>query len=382
MSKQHRVWATINLQSVKKNLGQVRSRCAQSKIVPVIKANAYGHGMAPIARALKESNTRLAGFAVATLDEALQLHQLELDVPIVLLPGFANAEELLVCLEHKIQPVVHSLAQLQILQTRFDEDFFAGDRKIWIKHNSGMNRLGFSTGACIEAFPAIHRYPDTELVLMSHLATADDLENPAAKEATYKQMAEFNALRQRLMQITDSAVDCSFAASAGILNLPDTHYQYVRPGIMLYGSSPLVGTTGEELGLSPVMTLKARLMAINEVKAGAAIGYGARHVCKQNTRVGVVGIGYADGYPRSAADGTPVLVHSGNQALRTGVIGRVSMDMITIDLTGMNQTQVGDEVTLWGDGLSADEVARHADTIAYELFCKITQRVHREYLPS
>lgn len=379
-TSQHRTWATIDLQALKKNLGQVRSRCAESKIVPVIKANAYGHGMEQVARTLKAANTKLAAFAVATLDEALQLHKLELGIPIVLLPGFANEEELVECLERKIQPVVHSMHQLQVLQARFDEDFFAGNRKIWIKLNSGMNRLGFSSGACFEAFPAIHRYPDTELVLMSHLAWADDLENEQARDFTYQQMAKFNAVRQRLTQITDSAVDCSLAASAGILNLPETHYQYVRPGIMLYGGSPSSGATGEELGLDPVMTVKARLVAINEVKAGAAIGYGARHVCAQNTRVGVVGIGYADGYPRGAADGTPVIVHSQGQALRTGIIGRVSMDMITVDLTGMDQAQVGDEVTLWGKGLSADEVARYAGTISYELFCNLKSRVHVDYI--
>lgn len=379
-TSRHRAWATIDLQALKKNLGQVRSLCPESRIVPVIKANAYGHGMEQVARTLKASNAKLAAFAVATLDEALQLHKLELGTPILLLSGFANEEELLECLERKIQPVVHSMHQLQVLQTRFDQDFFAGDRKIWIKLNSGMNRLGFSSGACFEAFPTIHRYPDTELVLMSHLACADDLENEQARDFTYKQMADFNAVRQRLMQITDSAVDCSLAASAGILNLPETHYQYVRPGIMLYGGSPSSGTTGEELGLEPVMTVKARLVAINDVKAGAAIGYGARHVCAQNTRVGVVGIGYADGYPRGAADGTPVVVHSQGQALRTGIIGRVSMDMITIDLTGMDQAQVGDEVTLWGTGLSADEVARYAGTISYELFCNLKSRVHVTYV--
>jgi len=336
--------------------------------------------MEQVAKALCDSNPRLAAFAVATLDEALQLHKLDLGTPIVLLSGFANAEELGICLEAKIQPVVHSMHQLTVLQNRFDEDFFAGDRKIWIKHNSGMNRLGFSTGACLEAFPSIHRFPDTKLVLMSHLACADDLENPQAQELTNKQMAEFHAVRQRLMQLTDAPVDGSLAASGGILNLPQSHYQYVRPGIMLYGGSPTAGKTGSELGLQPVMTLKARIMAINEAKAGSTIGYGARYECQQNTRVGVVGIGYGDGYPRAAADGTPVVVHSQGEALRTQLIGRVSMDMITIDLTGMDAAQVGDEVTLWGREVSADEVARYAGTISYELFCKMTDRVQVEYV--
>lgn len=374
-----RAWATIDLQALKKNLGLVKSQCAESRIVPVIKANAYGHGMVQVARALCESSTKLAGLAVATLDEALELAALDLDIPVVLLSGFRSDEELAEILNHRIEPVVHALWQVKSLQKHFDADFFAGHRKIWIKHNSGMNRLGMSSGACLEAFPAIHRYPDIEIVLMSHLACADDPDDATAKAATHKQLAEFNGVRQRLMQLADDAVNCSFAASAGILSWPATHYQYVRPGIMLYGGSPLASATGEELGLHPVMTLKARLLAINEVKAGSSIGYGARHVCAQDTRVGVVGIGYGDGYPRAAVDGTPVLVHAGGMTHRTRLIGRVSMDMITVDLTPIQSAQLGDEVTLWGEGLSADEVAKNADTISYELFCKITNRVHREY---
>ncbi len=376
---EQRAWATINLQALKKNLGLVKSQCPESRIVPVIKANAYGHGMVPVARALAATNSRVAGFAVATLDEALELAALELGVPVILLSGFRNDAELSEILARGIEPVVHSLWQVTSLQRHFDGDFFAGCLKLWIKHNSGMNRLGMSSGTCLEAFPALHRFPDTELVLMSHLACADDLESSTAKAVTHKQLAEFSGLRQRLMQFTNAAVDCSFAASAGILSWPDTHYQYVRPGIMLYGGSPMAHATGDELGLQPVMTLKARLLAINEVKAGGTIGYGARHVCKQTTLVGVVGIGYGDGYPRAAVDGTPVLVHSDGRTHRTSLIGRVSMDMITVDLTPIANAQVGDEVTLWGEGLSADEVARNADTISYELFCQVTNRVRREY---
>jgi alanine racemase len=374
-----RAWVTIDLQALKKNLGAVKSQCAESRIVPVIKANGYGHGMEQVARALCGSSTKLAGLAVATIDEALELARLELGVPIVLLPGFRNDEELTEILRLGIEPVVHALWQVTSLQQHFDADFFAGHRRIWIKHNSGMNRLGMSSGACLEAFPALHRYPDTEIVLMSHLACADDPDDARAKAATHKQLADFNGVRQRLMQVTDAAVNCSFAASAGVLCWPATHYQYVRPGIMLYGGSPLASATGEELGLHPVMTLKARVLAINDVKAGAAIGYGARHVCAHNTRVGVVGIGYGDGYPRAAVDGTPVLVHAGGKTHRTRLIGRVSMDMITVDLTPIESAQIGDEVTLWGEGLSADEVARNSGTISYELFCQITNRVRREY---
>jgi alanine racemase len=169
------------------------------------------------------------------------------------------------------------------------------------------------------------------------------------------------------------------AASAGILGLPATHYDIVRPGIMLYGASPLTTATGEELGLLPVMTLYSRLIAINAVAAGASIGYGATYTCDRDTRVGVVAIGYADGYPRSAINGTAVLIQTQAGSVRTRLIGQVSMDMITVDISGVDSVQLGDEVVLWGVGLCADEVAKQAQTISYELFCKLTARVDFEY---
>lgn len=375
-----RAWATIDLDALNKNLALVHSHSPHAKIIPVIKSDAYGHGMETTARAIINAPTKIAAFAVASLAEALELKRLELKLPILLLNGFVDADELLACLELGIEPVVHSEYQVSLLEELFRQSLFDGRRKLWIKHNSGMNRLGLNSDDCISAFLKLHNYPDTELVLMSHLAYADDMNDPAAREFTDKQMQEFETVRQQLVAAGMQEVECSMAASAGILTLPQTHFHYVRPGVMLYGSSPLATQTGEEVGLYPVMTMSSRLIAINDVKAGESVGYNASYVCERNTRVGVVSIGYGDGYPRSAANGTPVLVKTRGGSTRTRLLGRVSMDMITVDLSGVDDARINDEVVLWGSGLCADEVAQHAGTISYELYCKVTKRVDFEYV--
>ena len=374
-----RAWATIDLNALRKNLAHVRALCPESKIVPVIKSNAYGHGMERVASALKDSHTRIAAFAVATLEEGLELNALKLDVPIVMLDGFVTAQELALCLEVGIEPVVHSPYQVTFLEDQFNNEIFGDKRKIWLKLNSGMNRLGMSLENCLESYANLHKFPGTEFVLMSHLGYADDMDNSASRDFTATQMQEIKVAHEKLVASKQQDVELSVAASAGILTLPDTHFNYVRPGVMLYGSSPLAAETGEEIGLQPVMTLSSRLIAINRVATGESIGYNATYVCARDTRVGVVSIGYGDGYPRSAVNGTPVLIKTASGVTRTQLIGRVSMDMITIDLTGIDDASIDDEVILWGAGLCADEVARTAGTIAYELFCKVTQRVSFQY---
>lgn len=374
-----RAWATIDSGALKKNLGQVRALCPESRIIPVIKSNAYGHGMAEMAKALAGEHSLASAFAVATLDEALRLKQLDLGLPIVVLGGFINAEELRICLEQEFEPVVHSRFQVELLEAQFSKEIFGDKRKLWLKQNTGMNRLGMEAKTLEQAYLNLHKYPGTEFVLMSHLAWADATESGEAKQFTQAQLELFDKTRKRISVARKEKVPCSFAASAGIYTQPTSHYQYVRPGIMMYGSSPLSEQTGEELGLHPVMTLSARLMAINEVKAGDSIGYGATYTCEEDTRVGVVSIGYGDGYPRAAINGTPVVVRTENGPVRTRLIGRVSMDMITIDLSDVPDASINDEIVLWGEDLCADEVARCAGTIAYELFCQVTPRVQRFY---
>jgi alanine racemase len=375
-----RAWATIDLEALCKNLALVGTHCPESKIFPVIKSNAYGHGMEQVARAISTSQTEVSGFAVATLQEAVELHELGYGRPILLLNGFINETELRLCLDKSIEPVVHANYQLEIANKVLSDDVFSGTHKFWVKMNSGMNRLGMAGEEARQGFLQLHTYPNTELVLMSHLAFADDMDNPASRAFTDKQMKGFLGLRKQLQKDCDETVETSMAASAGILSLPETHLNYVRPGVMLYGSSPLAKMTGGEVGLHPVMTLSSRLISISNVPAGGSIGYNATYVCEKDTRVGTVSIGYGDGYPRSAVNGTPVLVKTQTRTLRTQLIGRVSMDMITIDLSGIEDAQIDDEVTLWGAGLSSDEVSKYANTISYELFCKVTQRVHYVYV--
>ena len=370
-----RNWASIDLDALRKNLAIVHTRCPKSKIFPVIKSNAYGHGMEQAARAILSSNIEIAGFAVAAIKEAVELHELDLGRPILVLNGFVNGDELKLCMEKGIEPVIHSNYQTEIVIKALESDLFSGKKKFWIKLNSGMNRLGMNSLDTCSSFLRLQAFPEIELVLMSHLAYAEDMDNPDSKYFTDRQMDKFEAVKAELQSSYDEQIEMSMAASAGILTLPNTHLNYVRPGVMLYGSSPLAQQTGEEVGLYPVMTLSSRIIAINEVAAGEAIGYNATYICEKDTRVGTVSIGYGDGYPRSAVNGTPVLVKTETQVFRTQIIGRVSMDMITIDLSGIDDVQINDEVILWGEGLCADEVAKYANTISYELFCKVTKRV-------
>ena len=375
-----RARATIDLRALKKNLSQVSAHCPESQIVPVIKANAYGHGVEKVALALNAMHRKFAALAVASMEEAIQLRTLGIRTPILLLSGFRDKVEMDLCLNHKIEPVIHSMYQFEEIDKYLQTEFLTGFGRVWVKFNSGMNRLGLDKEQALQVYGYFHRRPETEVVFMSHLASADDPESQSAVELTQRQIAEFDSLKQQIATSTQGPVQASLAASAGILSLPQTHHQLVRPGFMLYGGSPFTNRTAQEIGLLPVMTLRAKIIAINNVEAGGTIGYGATHRCRQYTRVGIVSIGYADGYPRSAKNGTPVLVNTKQGPRRAGLLGRVSMDTIAIDLTGLDTVKIADDAVLWGDGLSADEVARYADTISYELFCKVTKRVEFVYI--
>jgi alanine racemase len=375
-----RARATIDLRALKKNLSQVSAHCPESQIVPVIKANAYGHGVEKVALALNAMHRKFAALAVASMEEAIQLRTLGISTPILLLSGFRDKVEMDLCLNHKIEPVIHSMYQFEEIDKYLKTESLTGFGRVWVKFNSGMNRLGLDKEQALRVYGDFHRRPETEVVFMSHLASADDPESQSAVELTQRQIAEFDSLKQQIATSTQGPVQASLAASAGILSLPQTHHQFVRPGFMLYGGSPFTNRTAQEIGLLPVMTLRAKIIAINNVEAGGTIGYGATHRCRQYTRVGIVSIGYADGYPRSAKNGTPVLVNTKQGPRRAGLLGRVSMDTIAIDLTGLDTVKIADDAVLWGDGLSADEVARYAGTISYELFCKVTKRVEFVYI--
>jgi alanine racemase len=345
--------AEIRLSSLQHNLQRAHAVAPHSKVMAVIKANAYGHGMARVAHALHEVDA----FAVASIDEAITLRESGIHNNIVLLEGMFSADELLLVQAYEVQLVVHNIEQVEWLES-------AQVRKpltIWMKVDSGMHRLGIEPAA----FPDLYqRLSDCEAVgdicFMTHFACADERNNPA----TMQQAEDFAAC------LGKTEGERSLANSAAILAHAESHADWIRPGIMLYGSSPLRGETAASLGLKPAMTLKSRLIAVNNLRKGDSVGYGAEWTCPEDMRVGVVACGYGDGYPRHAKQGTPVLVNG----QRVSLIGRVSMDMITVDLRGID-ARLGDEVVLWGDGLPADEVADSVGTIAYELFCHVTARV-------
>lgn len=353
--------ATINLAACRHNLKVAQHHSAGAKQLCVIKANAYGHGMVPIAQALQDADA----FAVATIEEAIFLREGGIHQPVVLLEGFTDQRDLLLIQAYHLMTVIHHESQLCMLEALQGEPV-----DVWLKIDTGMHRLGFLP----ENVPAIfQRLQQCSAVnkpfrLMSHLASADERHN----DMTRQQISLFD---ETCRQLAAENYETSIANSAGILGWPESHRNWQRPGIMLYGVSPFEDATSTDLGLQPVMTLRSNLIAVNHYKKGQTIGYGGSYTCEQDMMVGVAAIGYGDGYPRHAGTGTPVLVNG----QRVPLIGRVSMDMITVDLRNHPAASIGDEVVLWGEGLPVEEIAAHAGTIGYELLCGVTRRVEFIY---
>lgn len=375
-----RARVTIDLGALRHNFSVARSCCPDARIMAVVKANAYGHGLEQVAAALHPVMRPDDCFGVASLSEALTLRRLHPRAAILMLQGVATRGELQRALEAELEMVIHSLYQLDDLQAVL-EHLPEGRRKalrplrVWLKLDTGMHRLGMPPQDFLDAWWRVNAMGEVEcIVLMSHLARADELQSDAVK----RQLARFQETWRAGPGSPRKPVEVSIAASGGTLAWPETHFDWLRPGIMLYGGSSILEENGVDRGLRPVMTLRSRLIAINRVPAGESIGYGATYTCEQECRVGVVSIGYGDGYPRHAPNGTPVLVVTPEGPVRTRMIGRVSMDMITIDVTDID-TGVGSEVILWGEGLPADEIARLCGTISYELFSQVTSRVRYEY---
>jgi alanine racemase len=352
-----RVTATVDLSAIRHNLARVREYAPQSKVMAAIKADAYGHGAVPIGRALEQAG--VDAFAVACLEEALVLREAGLSTPITLLEGVLSLEEAEQAARLNLQVVVHGFWQLQLLQRLPPERPLT----LWFKLDSGMHRLGFPPAAAAELLAALQARPAWTLAgWITHLACADEIGNPM----TQRQVDAFEHSLQGLPGPR------SIANSAGLIAWPQARVDWVRPGLMLYGASPMPGQTGADLGLRSAMRVESRLIAVHELEAGETVGYGATFRCPERMRVGVVAVGYADGVHRILPTGAPVLIHG----QRVPMVGRVSMDMITVDLRALPQAQVGDTVTLWGPGLPAEEVAGWAGTLAYELFCGLTNRVH------
>lgn len=344
--------ARINLSALDRNLDVVRRHAPHAKIMAVVKANGYGHGLMRVGQVLKEAD----GLAVLALDEAIALRETGYRQPILLLEGFFSADELPRISEHHLSAVVHCREQVEMLQ----QTWLPAKIDVFLKMNSGMNRLGFKPDSFRDALTELKSCRTVgNIVLMTHFAHADDHVGIAS------QFNLFNTASEGLAHTR------CLANSATILRYPDAHAEWVRPGIMLYGSSPFSDKSAEELGLQPVMTLSSQIIAIQQLRAGDAVGYGGTFVAERDIRVGIVACGYADGYPRHAPTGTPILV----EGKRTHTLGRVSMDMLCVDITDISGAGLGSAVTLWGDGLPVDDVARAAGTISYELLCALAPRV-------
>ena len=353
--------AQIDQSALCSNLQRVKAYAPTSRILAVIKANAYGHGVANVLEAFSHADA----FAVANIDEALALAKFNPTKPIVILQGVITQEELLLCQQYDFQPTIHSLYQVEQIKQLPNKIRLS----CWIKIDTGMHRLGLSIADYQVFQEQIAHIPNIKpVVLMSHFSCA----NEPSRHETHAQIKCFDAIADQYR--THQAQ--SLCNSAGIIHFPKAHRDWVRPGIMLYGVSPDLEQTAVNYHLNPVMSLKARLIAIKRVSAGEAIGYGGTWHCPDNRRIGVVGIGYGDGYPYHAPSGTPVLINN----RRCPLVGSVSMDMITVDLTQLPQAKVGDQAILWGQGLPVEEVAYAARTIAYELIARLTKRVSYQTL--
>lgn len=334
-------------------------RAPSSRVMAVVKADGYGHGLERVARALAGADA----FGVAALADAERLRAAGLSQPIVLLSGFDEPDDIPRLRQLGVQTVVHHAAQLAMLE-------HAGPGEpitCWLKVDTGMHRLGFAPEAVREVHARLGAMPAVgDIVLMSHFASSDEFaDSPSQGRQTRAQMQVFREATAGLPGAR------SLANSAAVLGWPDATADWVRPGGALYGLSVVAGRTGADFGLRPAMTLSTRLIAINRVRRGEYIGYSATWQCPEDMPVGVAAIGYGDGYPRHAPVGTPVLI----RGRRVPVIGRVSMDLMTVDLRGVPEAQVGDGVTLWGPDLPAEVIAEAAGTISYELTCSITRRV-------
>lgn len=350
--------ATIDGDALRHNLAIVRGFAPDSRVMAVIKANAYGHGLIATAQALAAADA----FGVARLEEGMVLRVAGIANPVVLLEGVFTGDELQLAGREQFELVVHSFAQLDLLE------HFTGSHRfpVWLKLDTGMNRLGFRLDEFNEAWRRLGRCKSTGTIrLMTHLAAAEELGGASVQ----MQIERFRTLTSSI------TLERSIANSAGLIGWPDARADWVRPGLMLYGISPLPGVDAEKFDLRPAMTLATQLIALRSVPTGESVGYGGLWRAPRDSVIGIAAIGYGDGYPRNMRGGTPILVNE--QAAR--VVGRVSMDMTAIDVTGLPGVQIGDAVTVWGRGLPAERIAPYADTIAYELVCGISQRVAVEW---
>lgn len=352
--------ATINLSALQSNLALARRSMPTSKIWAVVKANAYGHGLESVVKGFANAD----GFSLLEWDAACRLRELGWTKPILMLEGAFDAADLKIADQHRLQIVVHHDQQVAMLKDASLSSALSAPLDVHIKINTGMNRLGFAIDRVQSVYAALLTLSCVgKISFMTHFANAENNHSVLSADNQYQKFCS---------AIKGLDGEISVANSAGVLLHKETTADWIRPGVMLYGASP-TGDESARFGLHPAMTLHSRIMAIQTLQAGDFVGYGSVFKADKPTQVGIVACGYADGYPRHAKAGTPVLV----DGQRVPLIGRVSMDMLTVDVTALPHVDVGSHVTLWGEGLPIDEVAAASDTIAYELMCAITPRVAR-----
>ena len=344
--------ATISAAALTHNFLVAKAYAGGAKLWAVLKANAYGHGLERAARALEAAD----GYAVLDFQEAARLRVAGVDKPILMLEGFFKPLDLPLLAKYRLTPVIHNAEQVEMLRLAA----LAAEIDVYLKVNSGMNRLGFMVDNLRPAYNALRLHPQVRSVtLMTHFADADGAGIKA-------QLDWFDELTRPF-----EPGQRSLANSAALIRFPEARGDWVRPGIILYGCSPFADKSAEALGLKPAMTLTSEIIATQHLQPGERVGYGFAYEAAGEMTIGVVACGYADGYPRHAPSGTPVLVNG----KRTRTVGRVSMDMITVDITDIPEAYIGTPVTLWGEGLSADEVGAAAGTVSYELLCALAPRV-------
>ncbi len=352
--------ALVSRDAIAHNLKRLRDISHGARILAVVKANAYGHGIAGVAFDIAAGTDALA---VASVEEGVALRELGVSGAIVVLEGARSGAELEWAMEHRLELVVHCEEQVDKLEGAATSEPLT----VWFKIDTGMNRLGFRTEQAHAAWDRLRTLPAVGAIrLMTHLAKADLRDD----EMTPRQLTRFETTTRGWPG------ERSIANSAGLFAWKETHADWVRPGLALYGVSPFEGSTGLDLGLKPVMTLKASLIAVRDVARGETVGYGGAWTAPRATRLGVVGIGYGDGYPRHAGEEAVALV----EGVRCPIVGRVSMDMLTVDLNGCPGARVGAQVTCWGEDLPVEEVAKACNTIPWTLLCGVTARVKLEYV--
>ncbi len=348
--------ALINLSALRHNIKAIRRLAPKSRLIAVVKANAYGHDMEIIVQDLKP---RVDGFAVATIEEGLSLRDIDSELPLMVLSGLCFPSQLQQCSSNRLDPVIHSFHQIKWLQ-----DYSGSPVDVWLKLNSGMNRLGLDCHEFAQAFRMLAVNPNIATIrLMSHFAIAEDWKD----NFTNEQIQKFNQVTSGLEK------ERSLANSAGIMCWQDSHFEWVRPGIMLYGISPL-DQDNKICGLNPVMELQARVISFQNLNQGDAVGYGRTYTASKPMRIANLGIGYGDGYLRMMNESAYVVIH--NQ--KAPIVGRISMDSMTVDVSNIKEVEIGDWAVLWGDSPSVNQVATWAGTNTYEVVCKLNIRVPRK----